>query len=139
MNDIQLNYLMKRFQPFLGEYLGKMNWKILKLQDIHLLSYPMNQILDLEAHIGLHYILMCMGIVTYLILMGVCPCGNLRVNRIQLQSYNSDVCGHYCICFLSKRITEKIPMEKVLAIFNEDTKLENNKFVFEYVVTKFII
>ena len=33
-----------------------MNWKILKLQDIHLLSYLMNQILELKAHTGLHYI-----------------------------------------------------------------------------------
>ena len=55
-----------------------------------------------------------------------------------MENYNSDVCGHYCIYFLSKRITEKRHMEKILAIFNEETKLENNKFVFDYVTTTFI-
>ena len=28
-------------------------------------------------------------------------------------------------------------MEKILAIFNEDAKLENNKFLFDYVTNKF--
>ena len=69
---------------------------------------------------------------------GGITCGTLRVNRLQLHNYNSDVCGHYCIYFLSKCITEKRRMEKILAIFNEETKLENDKFVYDYVVNTFI-
>ena len=64
---------------------------------------------------------------------GGVACGKLRSNRKQLQGYNSEVCGHYCIYFLSKRITEKRPMEKILAILNEDNKLENDRFVLDYV------
>ena len=29
-------------------------------------------------------------------------------------------------------------MEKILAIFNEETKLENDKFVYDYVINKCI-
>ena len=66
---------------------------------------------------------------------GGIACRKLRVNRKQLQGYNS---GHYCIYFLSKRIPKKRPMEKILAIFNEDTRLENDNFLFDYVTNKFI-
>ena len=38
---------------------------------------------------------------------GGIACGKLRGNRKQLQNYNSDVCGYYCIYFSSKRITER--------------------------------
>ena len=160
MNDIKLNYLMKRFQPIFRGVFGKN-----ELENIKIIGYPF-AVISNESDFGTrgtHWVAL------YFDVYGNCDvfdsyggmpipdirrfidkhtnfgcgyggiaCGKLRVNRLQLQNYNSDVCGHYCIYFLSKRITEKRPMEKILAIFNEETKLENDKFVYDYVVNKFI-
>ena len=134
MNDIQLNYLMKRFQPVFRGVFGKN-----ELENIKFTGYPFSVISnesavgtrgtqwaalyfdvyrncdffdssggmpksDIRRFIDKHTTFGC-G-------YGGIACGKLRVNRIQLQSYNSDVCGQYCIYFLSKRIAEKRLMEK---------------------------
>ena len=78
MNDIKLNYLMRGFQPIFRGVFGKNELENIKLQDIHLLLYPMNQIFEVEAHIGLHYMLMHIEIVTFFILMGVCQYQTLK-------------------------------------------------------------
>ena len=41
------------------------------------------------------------------------------------------MCGQYCMYSLSKSI-EKRPMDKILSVFNEDNRLENDRFVLEY-------
>ena len=160
MNDIELNYIMRRFQPIFRGVFRKN-----ELDNIKITGYPF-AVISNESDFGTrgtHWVALYFGVygncdffdsygrmskpdirkvidkhTNFGCGYGGIACGKLRVNRKQLQSYNSDVCGHYCIFFLSKRITEKRPMEKILAIFNEDNKVENDRFVLDYVNNNFI-
>ena len=62
---------------------------------------------------------------------GVC-----QMNTKQFQSYNSDVCGQYCIYYLTKRC-ENISMNKILSVLDVNTRRENDHFVLQYVHNKF--
>ena len=58
------------------------------------------------------------------------------LNTKQYQSIDSDVCGQYCIYYLSKRaINHK--MEEILSIFNKKKRKENDVYVRTYIHNKF--
>ena len=61
---------------------------------------------------------------------------NIRINDKQLQSYGSDVCGQYCIYYLSKRALHH-SMNNILNVFDEDRRLDNDRYVLDYVHNKF--
>ena len=129
MNDIKLNYLMKRYQPIFRGVFGEN-----ELENIKITGYPF-AVISNESDFrtrGTHWVALYFDVngncdlfdsyggmpipdirrftdkhMNFGCGYGGIACGKLRVNRKQLQNYNSDVCGHYCIYFLSKRITEK--------------------------------
>jgi hypothetical protein len=56
-------------------------------------------------------------------------------NKVELQSLNTNVCGHYCIWFLSERARSRT-MGEIVAGFPGDTK-RNDAAVESRVVTRF--
>ena len=149
MNGIQFTYIMRRFRPSFRGVCGKN-----ELENIQITGYPFCVISN-ESDFGTrgtHWVAIYFdvyGNCDFFDSYGGMPAHDItrfidkhtdsrvKMNRKQLQSYTSDVCGQYCIYFLSKRITEKRPMEKILAIFEEDNKLQNDCHVLEYVHNKF--
>ena len=63
-------------------------------------------------------------------------CKSWTFNRVDLQAIDSDVCGHYCIHFLSERARGK-SMEEIVAQFSVNNKNKNDAGVKEMVETRF--
>ena len=61
---------------------------------------------------------------------------SIQINAKQHQSKDSDVCGQYCICYLSKRVINP-KMYEILSIFNENKRKENDLYVLNYIHNKF--
>jgi hypothetical protein len=64
-----------------------------------------------------------------------CPRKNWRYNEKELQSYDTDVCGQYCIWFISERARGK-SMNDIVSTFSKDTQ-KNDVIVKERVETRF--
>ena len=59
-------------------------------------------------------------------------------NTTQLQGLDSDVCGHYCIAFLSKRCAG-VPLNNIVEIYNGDYPGENDNKIAKAVNEKYNI
>ena len=57
---------------------------------------------------------------------------SIQVNTKQFQSIESDVCGQYCICFLTKRAL-KHKMHEILSVFNKNRRNENDVYVLDFI------
>ena len=62
--------------------------------------------------------------------------GIIQMNKRQIQSLGSDVCGQYCIYYLSKRAVNQT-MNQIINVFNEDRRRDNDIYVLDYVHNKF--
>lgn len=60
----------------------------------------------------------------------------VQFNDKQLQSFNSNVCGFYCIFILS-HLCRNIKFNDVIQLFHCNDNLCNDEFVFEFVVHAF--
>ena len=61
---------------------------------------------------------------------------SIQVNTKQDQSIDSDLCGQYCIYYLSKRVINH-KMHEILSIFNENRRKENDVYILNYIHNKF--
>lgn len=151
MNDIKMNNILRRYAPSQQIFRGVFGKN--ELKNIKITKYPFG-IISNESNFGsrgTHWV--CVYFNTskdcdYFDSYGDPPIteidafinkhieGLKRYNRKQLQQYNSDVCGQYCIYFIAKRC-QGYSMEKCLSVFNPIDKLRNDTFVLEYVHNKF--
>ena len=60
----------------------------------------------------------------------------IQVNTKQFQSIDSDVCGQYCIYFLTKRVLHH-KMHEIISVFNENRRNENDVYVLDFIHNKF--
>ena len=62
-------------------------------------------------------------------------CKTWTFNKTELQSYDTEVCGHYCIWFLTERARGKT-MHEIVSQFSED-RAKNDLLVENQVTTRF--
>ena len=149
MNDLKLNSILRRYRPTSNKFRGVFGKNELR----SIKRYPCCLIIN-ESDFGTrgtHWV------AAYFDLNGNCEYfdsygqdpvpdierfllkntrGTYQMNKIQFQSYNSDVCGQYCIYYLAKRC-ENNSMNKILSIFDVNNRKENDRFVLQYVHNRF--
>ena len=61
---------------------------------------------------------------------------SIQVNTKQFQSIESDVCGQYCIYFLTKWAVKR-KMHEILSVFNENRRTANDVYILDFIHNKF--
>ena len=147
MNDIRLNGILKRFKPLTNIFIGVFGKNELKAT-----SYPFCLISN-ESNYGTkgtHWVALYFDVAgncDYFDSYGQPPkkeiqdfmnkhAKSIQVNTKQFQSIDSDVCGQYCIYFLTKRALHH-SMHEILSVFNENRHNENDVYVLDFIHNKF--
>ena len=151
MNDIRLNNILRRYRPLSNIFKGVFGKN--ELAAIPIPAYPFC-IISNESDFGTkgtHWVAIFFdkhGNCDYFDSYGQMPMpdtemfikhyakGIIQMNKRQIQSLGSDVCGQYCIYYLSKRAVNQT-MNQIISVFHEDRRRDNDIYVLDYVHNKF--